>query len=78
MEKKYSNLEFMKVVRRNSSTLHAEKLLNDIYMDLFLNRVHREQTRVRLQQRIDKALDVRDEEAFKQYAKQLAALNKEK
>lgn len=76
MEKKYSYTEFMKIVRQNSSTLHAEKLLNDIYMDMFLNSIHREQTRARLNDLIDEALDNRDEEKFSQYASQLSALEK--
>lgn len=71
MENKYSHVEFMKAVRNNSSTVHAEKLLNDIYMDMFLNRLHREQTRKRLVKAIDDALDTRDEQKFKRYAKEL-------
>lgn len=72
MEKKYSHVDFMKIVRRNSSTVHAEKLLNDIYMDMFLNRIHREQTRKRIICLIDEALDQRDKEKFKLYAEQLS------
>ena len=45
MEKNYSYAEFLKAVGRNSSSLQAEKLLNEIYMDLFLNHIHREQTK---------------------------------
>ena len=71
MENKYSHVEFMRAVRKNSSTVHAEKLLNDIYMDMFLNRLHREQTRKRLVKAIDDALDTRNEKKFIQYAKQL-------
>ena len=48
MEKSYSYAEFMKAVGRNSSSIHAEKLLNEIYMDLFLKRIHREQVKKRL------------------------------
>lgn len=71
MENKYSHVEFMKTGSKNSSTVHAEKLLNDIYMDMFLNRIHREQTRQRLVKAIDDALDTRDEKEFKRYAEQL-------
>lgn len=78
MEKKYSNAEFMKVVRKNSSTLHAEKMLNEIYMDMFLNRLHREQTRERIEGLVDDALDERDEKKFQKYAKQLLAFDKAK
>lgn len=72
MENKYSHVDFMKIVRENSSTVHAEKLLNDIYMDMFLNRIHREQTRKRIVRLIDDALDHRDEKKFNQYAEQLS------
>lgn len=72
MENKYTHVNFMKIVSKNSSTVHAEKLLNDIYMDMFLNRIHREQTRTRLLYLIDDALDHRDENKFKQYAEQLS------
>lgn len=71
MENNYSHVEFMKAIRKHSSTVHAEKLLNDIYMDMFLNRIHREQTRKRLVKAIDDALDTRDEKKFKRYAEQL-------
>ena len=71
LEKKYSYAEFMKAVGRNSSTIQAEKLLNEIYMDLFLNRIHREQIRGRLISLIDQSLDDRDEYAFLKYSKQL-------
>ncbi len=71
MEKKYSNVEFMKAVKGNSSTLHAEKMLNEIYMDMFLNCIHREQTRERIGKLVDDALDKRDEKKFRHYAKQL-------
>lgn len=72
MENKYSHVEFMKIVRGNNSAVHAEKLLNDIYMDLFLNQIHREQTKKRLVCLIDDALDCRDERRFKQYVSQLS------
>lgn len=71
MEKNYSYAEFMKAVGRNSSSIQAEKLLNEIYMDLFLNRIHREQIKSRLVKLIDDALDNRDELKFTTYSKQL-------
>lgn len=77
MEKKYSNVEFMKVIRKGSSTLHAEKMLNEIYMEMFLNCIHREQTTERLMVLIDEALDRHDEESFTHYTEQLLALNKQ-
>lgn len=78
MEKNYSYAEFLKDVRKRSSSVQSEKLLNDIYMDLFLNRLHRKQTKARLLNLIDKALDDRDVEAFETYTKQLAQFEGEK
>ena len=74
LEKNYSYAEFLKAVGRNSSSLQAEKLLNEIYMDLFLNHIHREQTKNRLIEIIDIALDCRDEEAFLSYTERLLKL----
>ncbi len=72
LEKNYSYAEFLKAVGRNSSSLQAEKLLNEIYMDLFLNHIHREQTKNRLMGFIDLALDCRDEQAFLKYTERLS------
>ena len=74
LEKNYSYAEFLKAVGRNSTSLQAEKLLNEIYMDLFLNHIHREQTKNRLIEIIDLALDRRDEEAFLLYTERLLKL----
>lgn len=71
MEKKYSYAEFMKSFVRNSSTVQAERLLSEIYMDLFLKGIHREQIKNRLINLIDKSLDNRDEQTFLEYSKQL-------
>lgn len=76
MEKNYSYAEFLKAVGRNSSSIQAERLLNEIYMDLFLNRIHREQTKERLTLLIDHALDSRDEDAFLKLSKQLLEYEK--
>ena len=74
LEKNYSYAEFLKAVGKNSTSLQAEKLLNEIYMDLFLNHIHREQTKSRLIEIIDLALDRRDEEAFLSYTERLLKL----
>lgn len=74
MEKNYSYAEFLKAVGKNGSSLQAEKLLNEIYMDLFLNHIHREQTKARLMDLIDNALDCRNEEAFQTYTERLLKL----
>ena len=41
-------------------------------MDMFLNRLHREQTRKRIVKLIDEALDHRDEQKFHLYAGKLS------
>ena len=71
LEKKYSYTEFMKSVGRNTSTAQAEKLLNEIYMDLFLKRLHRKQIRERLYDLVNQSLDNRDENSFLKYSKEL-------
>ena len=71
LEKKYSYTEFMKSVGRNTSTAQAEKLLNEIYMDLFLKRLHRKQIRERLYELVNQSLDNRDENSFLKYSKEL-------
>lgn len=74
MENNYSYAEFLKAVGKNSSSLQAEKLLNEIYLDLFLKHIHREQTKKRLIDLIDLALDCMDESAFLMYSERLAKL----
>ena len=65
---------FLKAVGKNSSSLQAEKLLNEIYLDLFLKHIHREQTKDRFLGLIDLALDCRDESAFLVYSERLGKL----
>ncbi|MFJ7935505.1 IDEAL domain-containing protein [Sporosarcina sp. NPDC096371] len=74
MENNYSYAEFLKAVGKNSSSLQSEKLLNDIYMDLFLNHIHRQQTMERLMELIDLSLDCRDEQTFQLYSESLKKL----
>ena len=71
LEKKYSYTEFMRSIGRNTTSAHAEKLLSEIYMDLFLKRLHREQIRERLNGLVDQSLDNRDESAFLAYSNEL-------
>ncbi|MFD1206761.1 IDEAL domain-containing protein [Sporosarcina contaminans] len=75
MEKNYSYAEFLKAVGKNSSSLHAEKLLNEIYMDLFISHIHREQNRNRLLELIDESLDHNDKEAFHRLTEELRLLD---
>ena len=74
MENNYSYAEFLKAVGKNSSSMQAEKMLNDIYIDLFLNHIHREQTRTRLLEEIDAALDRNDKPTFMQLTDSLRKL----
>lgn len=74
MENNYSYAEFMKAVGKNSSSLEAERLLSEIYLDLFLKHIHREQTKERIEKLIDSSLDNRDEDAFQFYAERLITL----
>lgn len=75
MENNYSYAEFLKSVGKNNTSPESEQLLNDIYMDLFLNHIHREQTKQRLMELVDKALDERNEDAFLIYSNQLLQMN---
>ncbi|WOV83504.1 IDEAL domain-containing protein [Sporosarcina jeotgali] len=75
MENNYSYAEFLKAVGKNSSSMQAEKMLNDIYIDLFLNHIHREQTRTRLLEEIDAALDRNDKPTFMQLTDSLQQLD---
>ena len=75
MENNYSYAEFLKAVGKNSSSMHAEKMLNDIYIDLFLSHIHREQTRSRLLEEIDAALDSQDKRTFMELTETLLTLD---
>jgi uncharacterized protein YpiB (UPF0302 family) len=77
MDKYYSYAEFMKAVGKNQTKSEAEKLLNDIYLDLFLNHVHREQRKNSLLSLIDEALDRKDKQTFMQYTSELKNLEEE-
>lgn len=74
MENNYSYAEFLKAVGKNSSSLQAERLLDQIYLDLFLKHIHREQTKERFLKLIDFALDHKDKEAFQLYSKRFLKL----
>lgn len=74
MENNHSYAEFMKRVSRNSSTMQAEQLLNDIYMERFLASVHKEQNSIRIYNLIDVALDNDNEVDFLKYSGQLKKL----
>lgn len=67
----------MKAMAQTKKTTEAEKLLNDIYLDLFLKHVHRSQQEEQLMALIDEALDNNDRNAFIKYSDQLKALKRE-
>ncbi|WP_153731879.1 IDEAL domain-containing protein [Sporosarcina obsidiansis] len=77
MNNNNSYAEFLKAVGNNSTSLQAEKLLNEIYWDLFLQHIHWEQTKARIMNLIDDALDRHDEEAFQTYTQQLSEFTQE-
>lgn len=77
MENYYSYADFMKAMAQTKKITEAEKLLNDIYLDLFLKHVHRSQQETQLLTLIDEALDNHDQKAFIIYAAQLQTLKHE-
>lgn len=74
MENYYSYADFMKAMAQTKKITEAEKLLNDIYLDLFLKHVHRSQQEAQLMTLIDEALDTNDRESFAAYTAQLQSL----
>ncbi|NOG29174.1 IDEAL domain-containing protein [Lysinibacillus fusiformis] len=74
MDKYYSYTDFLKAVGQSKKIDEAEKLLNEIYLDLFLNRIQRMHRQEQLIVLIDRALDEKDENAFYQYATELNSL----
>ncbi|TWT24307.1 IDEAL domain-containing protein [Planomicrobium sp. CPCC 101110] len=77
MENYYSYADFMKAMAQTKKITEAEKLLNDIYLDLFLKHVHRSQQEEQLMALIDEALDSNDRDSFETYSAQLQALKQE-
>ncbi len=74
MDKYYSYADFLKAMGRSQTVTEAEKLLNEIYMDLFLNHVHREQRKERLFTLIDDALDQKNKGSFNAFVQELQEL----
>ena len=71
MESNYIFVDLEITNHNQDATVQAEKMLNDIYMDLFFNRIHRKQIRERILTLIDKSLDNNDKPAFLNYVAQL-------
>ena len=77
MDKYYSYTDFLRAVGHFPKVNDSEKLLNDIYLDLFLNRLLRLQRISQLEQLIDSSLDARNERDFQTYTTELISLRKE-
>ncbi|SDO33014.1 IDEAL domain-containing protein [Psychrobacillus sp. OK028] len=78
MDKQYSYADFLKAMGQAGKESSAENLLNEIYLDMFLNIVHREQSSNRLLALIDETLDQKDKAAFMEYTAALHQLNSPK
>ncbi|MCM3722457.1 IDEAL domain-containing protein [Solibacillus isronensis] len=74
MDKYYSYTDFLKAVSQQSTEHHAEKLLNEIYLDLFISRLQRMQRIEQLKLLIDTSLDQKNEQAFLSYTTELKEL----
>lgn len=74
MDKNYSYVDFLKAVNQSQQTQGADKLLDHIYLDLFLNSIQHMQYEKYLWQQIDIALDQKDEDAFYQLTEELKGL----
>ena len=77
LDKYYSYTDFLKAVGQTKKVDEAEKLLNEIYLDLFLNHIQRKHREEQLMILIDRALDDKDENAFHLYANELVALHQD-
>ncbi|MEK4285506.1 IDEAL domain-containing protein [Ureibacillus sp. FSL K6-0165] len=74
MDKNNSYADFSSAAGSNPVVNDSEKLLNEIYVDLFLNRLQRLHRIEQLREFIDQALDERNEEAFYKYVEELIEL----
>ncbi|WP_332650914.1 IDEAL domain-containing protein [Lysinibacillus sp. 54212] len=74
MDKYYSYTDFLRAVGHYPREAESEKLLTDIYVDLFLNRLQRIQRIERLEELIDMSLDQRNEQAFFAHTQELNEL----
>lgn len=74
MDKYYSYTDFLKAVGQQSTENQAEKLLNEIYLDLFLSRLQRTHRVEQLKILIDTSLDQKNEQQFLTYTSELNEL----
>lgn len=71
MDKYFSYTDFLKAVGQYPKVREEEKLLNEIYLDLFLSRLQRLHRVSQLEVLIDESLDRHDEQAFYAYTAEL-------
>lgn len=71
MDKYYSYTDFLKAVGQQSTDNQAEKLLNEIYLDLFINRLQRMYRIEQLKLLIDTSLDYKNAQEFFEYTSEL-------
>ena len=75
MDKFYSYTDFLNSFGKNVEEVQQqEQLLNDIYLDLFLNRLNRLHRIEQLYELIDASLDERNQEKFYTYTEELLIL----
>lgn len=74
MEYRYSQQNSPNNEQPLSQGLQCQDLLNDLYMDMFLQHLLADQQIRLLREAIDVALDERDKEAFKRFTKELIQL----
>ena len=75
MDKFYSYADFLNSFGQNIEELQQqEQLLNEIYLDLFLNRLNRLHRIEQLYELIDASLDERNEQQFFSYTEELIIL----
>lgn len=76
MDKYYSYVDFLRSVGQSQQANTTEKLLDEIYLDLFLNSLQYMQQEKHIMELIDVALDQKDEATFYQLTEQLKELQK--
>ena len=74
MDKFYSYADFLNSFGQNVEEVQQEQLLNEIYLDLFLNRLNRLHRIEQLYELIDVSLDERNEQQFYSYTEELLVL----
>lgn len=74
MDKYYSYTDFLKAVGQQPTENQSEKLLSEIYLDLFISRLQRMHRIEQLKILIDQSLDQKNERNFSIYASELKDL----